>query len=646
MPSYEYNIYLSDIRNEGIMTSEEIKMAREKKRQDDLQFVADSVNSGLSITEIRELKPEFSYNEVTPMIKELIQKGAISQEQVDENKKNALKKTMNKDTELSPDEQVQFILDKIRKGYTPLEIVKSDKTKSLSMHKVLYQKRQLIANGAISEKEANTAMQKRQEKALIRKHKRLIDKIKKYTELGYTLAEISKKFIKEYSYQYIIKVRKEYIKNNGWYTDEELQEFVAQRKIREAEEAQRAFESLPPEERERIEAEKREEAERIEEEKRKRKEEVLAKRQKGKEETIIRHQEIAQKLKEYIKSGKSYKQAAEAMGLSVSYISKIKKESIQNNTWLTEDELKAIEKRKKQRQKRKMQRKAKQKKEEQNRKEEENQQRIRDEMLTFREYIEKGYTYNEIVPKMGYSLSYLQFLRKIAIDNNMWFTNEEIKEFRRSREKKKLFEKQEAQKKEEQRKAREQREKERLDRKEEEQRKALNKERKRRRKYYEENYKTYRKLAKKEDRLELNGEENVPTEGRRKFIEILNKLHNLEVDIPDKDVEIVLYLYPQFASKDTLKFLISDANKKRGIKFAERRIVELTNTLKDTKFYEPLIEYRRWIRKQALLPEIKAMKEKGLSNTDIGEKLDITSAEVSAIFYGDRRQDFLSEEIR
>lgn len=114
-------------------------------------------------------------------------------------------------------------------------------------------------------------------------------------------------------------------------------------------------------------------------------------------------------------------------------------------------------------------------------------------------------------------------------------------------------------------------------------------------------------------------------------------------------MEIVLntlYLYPQFANKDTLKFLISDANKKGGIKFAESRIIDLTNTLKNTRFYEPLIEYRRWIRKQSLLPEIKAMKEQGLSNTDIGEKLDITSAEVSAIFYGDRRHDFLSEEIR
>ena len=301
MSPSEYDIYLRDIRDEGIMTSEEINMAREKKRQDDLQFVADSVNSGLSITEIRELKPEFSYNEVTPMIKELIQKGVISQAQVDENRKNATKKAINKNVKLSPDEQVQFILDKIKKGYTPSEIVKSDKTRSLSMHKVLYQKRQLIAKGVISEKEANTAMQERQKKAIIRKHKRLIDKIKKYTELGYTLAEISRNFIKECDYQYIIKVRKEYIKNNGWYTDEELQGFATQRKIREAEEAQRAFESLPPEEKERIEAEKREEAERIEEEKRKRQEEVLAKRQKGKEETIIRHQEIAETKRIYKK---------------------------------------------------------------------------------------------------------------------------------------------------------------------------------------------------------------------------------------------------------------------------------------------------------------------------------------------------------
>ena len=109
------------------MTSEEIKAAREKKRQEDLQFVADSVNAGLTVTEMRELKPEFGSNEVTPMIKELIAAGLITQEQVDENKKNGNNRTRDKNLKLSPEEQVQFVLDKVRKGYTPLEIVESDK---------------------------------------------------------------------------------------------------------------------------------------------------------------------------------------------------------------------------------------------------------------------------------------------------------------------------------------------------------------------------------------------------------------------------------------------------------------------------------------------------------------------------------------
>ena len=76
---------------------------------------------------------------------------------------------MNHSVDLSPEEQVEFILDKIKKGYTPAEIVESDKTQSLTMHKVLYQKRQLIAKGMITEEKATKAMQKRQEKVLAKK---------------------------------------------------------------------------------------------------------------------------------------------------------------------------------------------------------------------------------------------------------------------------------------------------------------------------------------------------------------------------------------------------------------------------------------------------------------------------------------------
>lgn len=429
--TFDFKTYMLDIKRKKIITSEEIKVAREKKRQDDLQFVADSVNNGLTMEQIRELRPEFSYNEVTPMIKELIDKGVITQEQVDKNRKNGIRETMNKGVELSPDEQVEFILDKVKKGYTPAEIIECDKTKSLTMHKVLYQKKRLIAEGIITEEEANNAMQKRQASELEKKHNKVIQKVKEYTELGYTLLEISG-FITEYNYNYIVIIKNEYAKENGWYTKEELKNFAVLREIREEEEEQARLT------RERKEAEK----------------------------AIREQKEIA---------------------------------------------------------------------------------------------------------------------------------------------------------------------------------KALNKERKQKIKGYAETYKRYKKIAKKEDDLELDGEEKVPTEGRRKFIETLIALHNLDADLPDEDIEVVINafdMHPEFVNKDSIKFVISDANKKGGLRSVEKRINELSDILRYTKFYKPLVEYGRWLRKIAMRPKIKEMKKQGMNNTQIGEKLGITSAEVSVIFNNNKELDF------
>lgn len=239
------------------MTSEEINAAREAKHQADLEFVVFSVQNGLSTKEIRELKPEFTDDEVTSMIKELIATGIITQGQVTQNAINSNRRTLNRNATLSPDEQVQFILDKVRKGYSPTEIVESDETKSLTINKVRFQKKQLIAKGIISQEEADTAMKKRQEQALTIKHKKVMDKIKEYTELGYTLDEMTE-FIEEYSSkQQLSKIKSAYIKENGWYTEDELKEFARLRKIRE-------YESLPPEEKKRIEEEKLAKTKRLE----------------------------------------------------------------------------------------------------------------------------------------------------------------------------------------------------------------------------------------------------------------------------------------------------------------------------------------------------------------------------------------------
>lgn len=597
------------------MTSQEINEAREKKKKEDLKFVADSVNNGLSAEEIRKLKPEFGYNEVSPLIKELIDLGSITQEQVNENATNARRKAMNKSVELSPDEQVSFILDKVRMGYMPIEIVESDKTKSITMHKVLYQKRQLIAKGIISEEEAQQAMKKRQEEAIAKKRTEVMNKVKEYTELGYTLTEISN-FIPEYGYGFLRHIKTIYAEKNGWYTKEQLKEFAKLRKLREAEEAKRAFENLPPEEK-RI----------IEEERTKRQEEIIAKRKERQERTNDKNQEDIKKLKDYLKSGKTMQESADIMNYSLSYIYIIKRKSLQNNTWFTPEELKEVEEKK------------------------EKQKQKKEDVLKLREYVKQGYMYEEIAKKMNYSVGYLSDLRKIAIADNIWFTKEAIKEFKVLRKKREERERQRVQKEEQERLEKERKEKERLEKEKqaklEREQKEYKKIKRLKLREYEEEYNKYRKLAKEEDKLELYGEENVQTEGRKKFIEILISLNNLGKLISDKDIEIVintLYTYPEIANKDNIKLLILDANKKGGLKSSEKMIMELADILRKTKFYEPLVQYRIWIKKLALLPQIQDMKKQGMSNENIGKKLGISSSEVSIIF-NNKEPDFSDFEM-
>ena len=610
---YIFDIYIKDIKNRKIMTSEEIKEARENKRQEDLQFIVDSVKRGLSATEMRALKPEFTYNELTPMISELVQKGLITQEQINENKINSKRKAMNINVILSPDEQVQFVLDKVREGYTPLEIVNSDKTGSLTMNKVLFQKRQLIAKGIISAEEAKKAMQERQDKILEAKHEAVIKKIKEYTELGYTLNEMTE-FITEYDYASLFKLRKQYIKENGWYTEEELQAFESKRKEREAEEARIAFEKLSEEEKIAL-------TKKLEEEERKKQEELEEKFKARKEETKKIHQKDANQLKEYIRSGKTMEEIAKLMSFSIRYLYNIKIESIQNNTWLTSEELNAIQQMKKQE------------------KERENQIRIKEQVSQYIGYIKKGYINKEISKEMGYRLAYLNKLRRLAVADNMWFTKKEIAEFKRLREVREELARKKLEK--------EQKQREKELKKEKEIEEAKEKKLKRKIKGFEQEYKKYKKVAKKEEKLELDGEENISTEGRKKFIEILIKLHNLNTEISEKDIQIVfntIYMYPKIANKECIKFLISAANRKGGVESAKKMTIELMDALRDTTFYKPLTEYSSWLRKQALLPRIQELKNKGMDNTNIGEKLAMSSAEVSIILKNGKKTDFIDFE--
>lgn len=414
--SYEYALCRRDIRHKNLITSEEIQEARKNREQKDLEYVVDSIKKGYSLGEIKESNSDFVSNEVGKIAAKAIQLGLITRDQVEENRKSATKRAMNLNAKLSPEEQQQFVIDKVRKGYTPNEIVESDKTKSISYHKALYQKRQIIANGIISQEDADKAMRERVEEQTLQRHNAIIDQIKSYTIQGYTLKEMSDKL--PYAYSYLSKIRRDYEEINGWFSKEELKEFARQRKAREAKEK---FDSLSDEEKARF------ENERVQE-KLIKQQETEKRRQERKKETEQIHRKHIEQIKILRKERKICSQIAEELGVSQAYVNRLIRKSKDEGTWFTEEELQEIENGKIQ---------------ERNEKNKDQQKRTRIELMeqTREKYklhteeikalYKDGLTFPQIAEKIKVSRAYISMLVRDSKHNGTWFTAEELLQIRR-----------------------------------------------------------------------------------------------------------------------------------------------------------------------------------------------------------------------
>lgn len=278
--TYEFENYVTDIKKRGIMSAQEINDARATKRANDLEFVAEHVKQGDSLTRIRELRPEFSENETIPIINELIEQGIITREQVEANRKRAHVATINQNAQMSAEEQRKFVIERVKQGLTPQEIVDSDETGSLTMHKVLYQKRLIIAEGIVSQEDADLAMKKHKAEVLDEKHSQVMKQIIEYTQFGYTLEEMTE-FI-GYSVFLISKLRKEYVSKNGWFTKEQMKKFKEDRRSREENERLKMLRKEEEEQkrRERQERQERIAQKRLEEEQKKQEKVELSRKRK------------------------------------------------------------------------------------------------------------------------------------------------------------------------------------------------------------------------------------------------------------------------------------------------------------------------------------------------------------------------------
>lgn len=157
-------------------------------------------------------------------------------------------------------------------------------------------------------------------------------------------------------------------------------------------------------------------------------------------------------------------------------------------------------------------------------------------------------------------------------------------------------------------------------------------------------FKRIKEFARKEDKAEYNGEENISTIGRKALIESIIKLKSLGWSkYTENDIEIItnsFFMHPELANKDMIKLIILDASQKGGSDSALDAVNELMDSLGNTKFYKGLIGYNEWLRKRAYIPKIKAMKSQGLNNTQIAKKLRLTSAEVAILFDSDEKADY------
>lgn len=373
------------------------------------------------------------------------------------------------------------------------------------------------------------------------------------------------------------------------------------------------------------------------------------------------HEQDLCKLKQHIANKKSWEETARVMQCSTAYLRTLKEESIQNGTWFTDEELQSF----------RIKKEGKRKKERRDK----SNSNIEQEINQLRDYFFLyGNNLEEIANLTPYTVRYLKKLIKVAINRGMWFSEEEEKDIleRTKRETEtKAKAKAEAEKK--RKEELEQTLVEERIRKKEEQARVIEKYLRTREDLGEtktqmqeepkqgpkgtrkptdpkiqrdplfEEYEQRRKVAKREDKLEMNGRENVSTEGRIRFVDILAKLQSLDMQISNDDIEIILNgydMHPEIANTKGIRVLINDANQKDGIYGTEKRVNELIGALKRTRFHQPLLKYRSYLRKLSLLPKINEMRQEGLEISTIAKGLGLSLKEINDILNSDEKKEF------
>ena len=371
--------------------------------------------------------------------------------------------------------------------------------------------------------------------------------------------------------------------------------------------------------------------------------------------------EIIKQMKSMIREYKTVKEICAILGFSEFKFNALRKQAVSNGIWISEEEWEAINK---QKIKPKINSKRVKKQEEMG------YEKFKEEIISLKR---AGKKTEEIALIMECSVAHIQKIRKQCIENGTWISKEEELELKRKLRERQKQESESNPKQSNKEKKEKEKEQKRLKREEQE---RLKQEQALAEKLEHEEaiyinceiirgleriegkatgthvapFKFLRKVARQEDREEYNGEEDVSTKGRKAFIESILKLNSLGWNgYTEKDIGLItdsFYMHPELADKKILKFIVSDSAKKGGWNAALETVQELKDILGETKFADGLRSYSDWIRKQASIPKIKAMKLQGFTNTKIGEKLGMSSAEVMILLEKDRKSETIDFEIQ
>lgn len=212
---------------------EYVSSSLEKGRtQEDI--ITELINDGHTSVKIRNCFEGMGYKKYKKILERLIESGKVTQDMLEKNRVSAIRISINPDTVMTPEEQTSFIIEKSKQGYTPTEIVESDKTNSLTMPMVKNQRDLLFKRGILSREEIDKAMKQRQKVKLQEKRSNVLKEIIKYTKLGYTLSEIAS--IIGYNLNDVGLIKKEYSEKHGWFSQKEIKQFREKRRNKEEKE--------------------------------------------------------------------------------------------------------------------------------------------------------------------------------------------------------------------------------------------------------------------------------------------------------------------------------------------------------------------------------------------------------------------------